>query len=146
MAQMRRRGASLYACPILTSTSRILRTSERPGERSPKAARAQNPNQEPLVPIERVISLIHVDATWTRVGNSCDALTCLSYGLIIFSFSAYYLWLTKYYMDLFEEIVSTNSKKEFQKRWTEVEQIARYQLPKAYRKRVAEVREKFGLK
>ena len=49
-------------------------------------------------------------------------------------------------MDLFEEIVSTNSKKEFQKRWTEVEQIARYQLPKAYRKRVAEVREKFGLK
>ena len=70
----------------------------------------------------------------------------LIFGLIIFSFSAYYLWLTKYYMDLFEEIVSTNSKKEFQKRWTEVEQIARYQLPKAYRKRVAEVREKFGLK
>ena len=70
----------------------------------------------------------------------------LIFGLIIFSFSAYYLWLTKYYMDLFEEIVSTKSKKEFQKRWTEVEQIARYQLPKAYRKRVAEVREKFGLK
>ena len=70
----------------------------------------------------------------------------LIFGLIIFSFSAYYLWLTKYYMDLFEEIVSTNSKREFQKRWTEVEQIARYQLPKAYRKRVAEVREKFGLK
>ena len=70
----------------------------------------------------------------------------LIFGLIIFSFSAYYLWLTKYYMDLFEEIVSTNSKREFQKRWTEVEQIARYQLPKVYRKRVAEVREKFGLK
>ena len=70
----------------------------------------------------------------------------LIFGLIIFSFSAYYLWLTKYYMDLFEEIVSTNSKKEFQKRWTEVEQIARYQLPKVYRKRVAEIREKFGLK
>ena len=70
----------------------------------------------------------------------------LIFGLIIFSFSSYYLCLTKYYMDLFEEIVSTNSKKEFQKRWTEVEQIARYQLPKAYRKRVAEVREKFGLK
>ena len=70
----------------------------------------------------------------------------LIFGLIIFSFSAYYLWLTKYYMDLFEEIVSTNSKKEFQKRWTEVEQIARYQLPKAYRKRVAEGREKFCVK
>ena len=67
-------------------------------------------------------------------------------GLITLSFSAYYLWLTKYYMDKFEEIVSTNSKKEFQKRWTEVEQIARYQLPKVYRKRVSEAREKFGLK
>jgi len=67
-------------------------------------------------------------------------------GLITFSFSLYYLWLTKYYMDLFEEIVSTNSKKEFQRRWTEVEQIARYQLPKTYRKRVSEAREKFGLK
>jgi len=49
-------------------------------------------------------------------------------------------------MNQFEEIVSTNSKKEFQKRWTEVEQMARYQLPKIYRKRVAEIREKFGLK
>jgi len=67
-------------------------------------------------------------------------------GLITFSFSAYYLWLIRYYMNQFEEIVSTNSKKEFQKRWTEVEQMARYQLPKVYRKRVAEIREKFGLK
>ena len=49
-------------------------------------------------------------------------------------------------MERFEEIVSTNSKKEFQRNWTEVEQIARYQLPKAYRKRVSEIREKFGLK
>ena len=68
------------------------------------------------------------------------------FGLIIFGFSAYYLWLTKYYMDRFEEIISTSSKKEFQKNWTEIEQIARYQLPKEYRKRVAEARKKFGLK
>ena len=68
------------------------------------------------------------------------------FGLIIFGFSAYYLWLTKHYMDRFEEIISTSSKKEFQKNWTEIEQIARYQLPKDYRKRVAEARKKFGLK
>ena len=66
--------------------------------------------------------------------------------LIIFGFSAYYLWLTKHYMDRFEEIISTSSKKEFQKNWTEIEQIARYQLPKEYRKRVAAARKKFGLK
>ena len=49
-------------------------------------------------------------------------------------------------MDRFEEIISTSSKKEFQKNWTEIEQIARYQLPKEYRKRVAAARKKFGLK
>ena len=68
------------------------------------------------------------------------------FGLIIFGFSAYYLWLTRHYMDRFEEIISTSSKREFQKNWTEIEQIARYQLPKEYKKRVAEVRTKFGLK
>jgi ribosome-binding protein aMBF1 (putative translation factor) len=46
----------------------------------------------------------------------------------------------------FEEMISTSSKKEFQKNWTELEQLARYQLPKEYRKRVAEAREKFGLR
>ena len=70
----------------------------------------------------------------------------LIFGLIILAFSAYYLWLTRHYMDRFEEIVTTNSKKEFQRNWTEVEQIARYHLPKAYRKRVSEIRGKFGLK
>jgi hypothetical protein len=68
------------------------------------------------------------------------------FGLIIFGFSTYYLWLTKYYMDRFEEIISTGSKREFQKNWTEIEQIARYQLPSEYKKRVGEVRRKFGLK
>ena len=70
----------------------------------------------------------------------------LLFGLIMFGFSAYYLWLTRYYMDRFEEVISTGSKKEFQRNWTEIEQIARYQLPKEYRKRVAEARKKFGLK
>ena len=68
------------------------------------------------------------------------------FGLIIFGFSAYYLWLTRHYMDRFEEIISTSSKREFQRNWTEIEQIARYQLPKEYRKRVAEARKKFGLR
>ena len=68
------------------------------------------------------------------------------FGVIIFGFSAYYLWLTRHYMDRFEEIISTSSKREFQKNWTEIEQIARYQLPKEYRKRVADARNKFGLK
>jgi len=68
------------------------------------------------------------------------------FGLIIFGFSIYHLWLTKHYMDRFEEIISTGSKREFQKNWTEIEQIARYQLPKEYKKRVAEIRKKFGLK
>ena len=68
------------------------------------------------------------------------------FGLIIFGFSTYYLWSTKHYMDRFEEIISTSSKREFQRNWTEIEQIARYQLPKEYKKRVAEARKKFGLK
>jgi|TARA_B100001094_G_scaffold18976_2_gene16243 hypothetical protein len=68
------------------------------------------------------------------------------FGFIIFGFSAYYLWLTRHYMERFEEIIGTSSKREFQKNWTEIEQIARYQLPKVYRKRVAEARNKFGLK
>ena len=68
------------------------------------------------------------------------------FGLIIFGFSAYYLWLTKHYMDRFEEIISTSSKREFQKNWTEIEQFARYQLPSEYRKRVAEARKRFGLR
>ena len=66
----------------------------------------------------------------------------LIFGLIILAFSAYYLWLTRHYMNRFEEIVTTNSKKEFQRNWTEVEQIARYHLPKVYRKRVSEIRGK----
>ena len=70
----------------------------------------------------------------------------LLFGLIIFGFSAYYFWLTRHYMGRFEDIISTNSKKEFQRNWTEIEQMARYQLPKEYRKRVAEARKKFGLK
>ena len=70
----------------------------------------------------------------------------LIFGIIILSFSAYYLWLVRYYMTRFEEIISTSSKKEFQRNWTEIEQIARYQLPKSYRKRVAEARKKFGLR
>ena len=67
-------------------------------------------------------------------------------GFIIFGFSVYYFWDTKNNMMRFEEMVSTSSKKEFQKNWTELEQLARYQLPKEYRKRVAEAREKFGLR
>jgi len=67
-------------------------------------------------------------------------------GLIILGFSAYHLWLTRHYMKRFEEIISTSSKKEFQRNWTEIEQMARYQLPKTYRKRVAKARDKFGLK
>jgi len=68
------------------------------------------------------------------------------FGLIMFGFATYYLWLTRHYMDRFEEIISTSSKREFQKNWTEIEQIARYQLPKEYRTRVAKARKNFGLK
>jgi len=67
-------------------------------------------------------------------------------GLIMFSFSLYYFWDIRNNMYKFEEMISTNSKKEFQKNWTELEQLARYQLPKEYRKRVTEAREKFGLR
>jgi hypothetical protein len=67
-------------------------------------------------------------------------------GIISLGFSAYYFWLTKHYMSRFEEIISTNSKKEFQRHWTEIEQMARYQLPKEYQKRVSEARVKFGLR
>ena len=74
------------------------------------------------------------------------AIWILIIGIITLGFSSYYLWLTNHYMTRFEEIISTGSKKEFQRNWTELEQIARYQLPKEYRKRVAKAREKFGLR
>ena len=74
------------------------------------------------------------------------AILVLIFAIITLGFSSYYLWLTRHYMSKFEEIISTNSKKEFQKNWTEIEQIARYQLPKEYRKRVSEARVNFGLK
>ena len=84
------------------------------------------------------------DAILNVVGDW--AIYVLIIGIIALGFSAYYLWLTRHYMSRFEEIISTNSKKEFQKNWTEIEQIARYQLPKEYKKRVSEAREKFGLR
>ena len=74
------------------------------------------------------------------------AIWILIFGGIALGFSSYYFWLTRHYMSRFEEIISTNSKKEFQQNWTEIEQIARYQLPKEYRTRVAKARKKFGLK
>ena len=74
------------------------------------------------------------------------AIYVLIFGIIALGFSSYYLWLTRHYMSRFEEIISTNSKKEFQKNWTEIEQIARYQLPQEYKKKVSKAREKFGLR
>ena len=74
------------------------------------------------------------------------AIWILILGGIALGFSSYYFWLTRHYMSRFEEIISTNSKKEFQQNWTEIEQIARYQLPKEYKKRVSEARKKFGLR
>ncbi len=74
------------------------------------------------------------------------AIWILIFGGIALGFSSYYFWLTRHYMSRFEEIISTNSKKEFQQNWTEIEQIARYQLPKKYKKRVSEARKKFGLR
>ncbi len=74
------------------------------------------------------------------------AIWILIFGGIALGFSSYYFWLTRHYMSRFEEIISTNSKKEFQQNWTEIEQIARYQLPKEYKKRVSEARKKFGLR
>ena len=74
------------------------------------------------------------------------AIYVLILGIIALGFSSYYLWLTRYYISRFEEIISTNSKKEFQKNWTEIEQIARYQLPKEYKKRVSKAIENFGLR
>ena len=74
------------------------------------------------------------------------AIWILIFGGIALGFSSYYFWLTRHYMSRFEEIISTNSKKEFQQNWTEIELIARYQLPKEYKKRVSEARKKFGLR
>jgi len=74
------------------------------------------------------------------------AIWILIAGIIALGFSSYRFWLIRHYMSRFDEIISTNSKKEFQKNWTEIEQIARYQLPKEYKKKVSETREKFGLR
>ena len=74
------------------------------------------------------------------------AIWILIAGIIALGFSSYRFWLIRHYMSRFDEIISTNSKKEFQKNWTEIEQIARYQLPKEYIKKVSEIREKFGLR
>ncbi len=84
------------------------------------------------------------DAILSFVGDW--AIWILIAGIIALGFSSYRFWLVRHYMSRFEEIISTNSKKEFQKNWTEIEQIARYHLPKEYRKKVSETREKFGLR
>ena len=49
------------------------------------------------------------------------AIWILIFGGIALGFSSYYFWLTRHYMSRFEEIISTNSKKEFQQNWTEIE-------------------------
>ena len=97
-----------------------------------------------------VLGQWYSDEPWAPVGiiNFVGdwSIYVLIFGIIALGFSSYYLWLTRYYMSRFEEIISTSSKKDFQRNWTEIEQIARYQLPKEYKKRVSEAREKFGLR
>ena len=74
------------------------------------------------------------------------AIWILIFGGIALGFSSYYFWLTRHYMSRFEEIISTISTKAFQLNLNEIEEIARYQLPKKYKKRVSEARKKFGLR
>ena len=56
------------------------------------------------------------DAILNVVGDW--AIYVLILGIIALGFSSYYLWLTRHYMSRFEEIISTNSKKEFHRNWT----------------------------
>ena len=70
----------------------------------------------------------------------------LVFGLIIFTVSSYQLWLVRWYMARFEELIAVNSKANFQREWTELQQMSRYQLPSRYWKRALEAGRRFGLK
>jgi len=67
-------------------------------------------------------------------------------GVVLGAIAGYYLWLTRHHMARFEELINTKSKAQFQRHWMELEQIARYHLTEEYRRRVARLRQKFGLK
>lgn len=67
-------------------------------------------------------------------------------GLALLGISSYQLWLVRWYMNRFEELVATESKAHFQRDWTELQQMSRYQLPSSYWKRALEAGRRFGLK
>ena len=67
-------------------------------------------------------------------------------GLMLLTVSSYQLWLVRWYMSRFEELIAVSSKAHFQRDWTELQQMSRYQLPRAYWKRALEAGRPFGLK
>tara|TARA_B100001167_G_C16628308_1_gene238284 strand:- start:135 stop:536 length:402 start_codon:yes stop_codon:yes gene_type:complete len=67
-------------------------------------------------------------------------------GLALFGVSSYQFWLVRWYMNRFEELIAVSSKAQFQRDWTELQQMSRYQLPGNYWKRALKAGRRFGLK
>ncbi|HIH78806.1 MAG: hypothetical protein QF822_00890 [Candidatus Poseidoniia archaeon] len=67
-------------------------------------------------------------------------------GLALLGVSSYQFWLVRWYMNRFEELIAVSSKAQFQRDWTELQQMSRYQLPSNYWKRALEAGRRFGLK
>ena len=89
------------------------------------------------------------DETWTPgITGRFDEyiIWILVIGLISTAAFGFYLYGTISDIREFERLYDTQSKSEFQRNWTRLEQLARYKLPKEYRERMFEARKKFGLK
>ena len=65
---------------------------------------------------------------------------------MLLAVSSYQLWLVRWYMVRFEELIAVSSTAHFQRDWIELQQIGRYHLPHRYWKRALEAGRRFGLK
>ncbi len=92
----------------------------------------------------------YYDASWAPTAilewlGEYDIWT-LVIGLMLLAVSSYQLWLVRWYLARFEELIAVSSKAYFQRDWTELQQMSRYQLPRRYWKRALEAGHRFGLK
>jgi hypothetical protein len=102
------------------------------------------------------LALVGAIGTWYRTESWAPSailealgeydIWALVFGIVLLAVSSYQLWLVRWYMARFEELIAVNSKANFQREWTELQQMSRYQLPSRYWKRALEAGRRFGLK
>ena len=103
-----------------------------------------------------VLAFIGTVGTWYRTESWAPTailewlgeydIWTLVIGLMLLAVSSYQLWLVRWYMARFEELIAVSSKANFQRDWTELQQMSRYQLPRRYWTRALEAGPRFGLK